>query len=205
LDVGGHDGGRGVHAGAGVTDGGAAADRLAVGKARDAHDAASGLRDHVEALVLVVRPGEPEALDARHDDSRIHRAQPLVVEPELLHQPGREVLHDDVDTLDHPEEERPAVRMLEIERHAPLVGVEHEEEHRVESRHFGTVPARLLATGRLDLEDIGAQPAEKLRASGARLELREVEDPHPAERALGHGATSCRRRTARSARGPCRR
>src|SRR5262245_19540669 len=70
LDVGGQDGRGRVDAGPGVADGGAAADRLAVGEAGHAHHAARGLGDHVEALVLVVRPGEPEALDAGHDDPR---------------------------------------------------------------------------------------------------------------------------------------
>src|SRR5204863_10099696 len=80
LDIRGHDRGRGVDAGARVADGGAAADRLAVGEPRDAHHTARGLRDHVEALVLGVRPGETEALDARDDDARVGRAQALVVE-----------------------------------------------------------------------------------------------------------------------------
>src|SRR5438067_210342 len=68
LDVRGQDGGGRVDAGAGVADGGAAADGLAIGETGHAHHAADGLRDHVEALVLVVRPRQAEALDARHDD-----------------------------------------------------------------------------------------------------------------------------------------
>src|SRR5204863_437116 len=61
LDVGGHDGGGRVHAGAGVADGGAAPHGLAIREAGDAHDAARGLRDHVEALVLGIRTGQAEA------------------------------------------------------------------------------------------------------------------------------------------------
>src|SRR5262249_30689838 len=62
LDVGGHDRGGGVHTGAGVADGRTAADGLAILEAGHAHDAARRLGDHVEALVLAVGPGEPEAL-----------------------------------------------------------------------------------------------------------------------------------------------
>src|SRR4029434_6247787 len=68
LDVGSHDRGGGMDAGAGIAAGGAAADGLAILEPGHAHDAARGLGDHVEALVLAVRAGEPEALDAGHDD-----------------------------------------------------------------------------------------------------------------------------------------
>jgi hypothetical protein len=44
--------------------------------------------------------------------------------------------------------------------------------------------------GRLDLDDVGAQPAPELGARGAGLELGEVEDPHSAQRALAHGGAS---------------
>jgi hypothetical protein len=80
--------------------------------------------------------------------------------------------------------------MLEVDREAALVGVEDEEEHRVEPRHLGPVAPRLLAAGRLDLDDVGAQPAQELRAGGAGFELREVENPHAGQRALGHGLVS---------------
>ena len=190
LDVGGHDRGGRVDTSAGVANGGAAADGLAIGKAGHAHHAAGGLGDHVEALVLAVRAGEPEALDTRHDDPWIGRAQALVVEAELLHQAGREVLDHDVGLLDHLQEERPAVGVFQVDRHAALVRVEDQEEHRVEPRHFRPVAARLLAAGRLDLEHVGAQPAEELGAGGAGFELGEVEDPHAGQRAFGHGSLS---------------
>src|SRR5262249_15322279 len=186
LDVGGHDGAGRVHAGAGVADGGAAADWLAIGEAGHAHHAAGGLGNHVEALVLVVRAGEPEALDARHDDARVRRAQPLPVEAQALHEPGREVLDDDVGALDHLEKELLAFGLLQIDGDAALVGVEHEEEHRVEARNFGAIAPRLLAARRLDLDHVGPEPAQELGAGGAGLELREVEDPHAGQRALGH-------------------
>jgi hypothetical protein len=45
----------------------------------------------------------------------------------------------------------------------------------------------LLAARRLDLDDVGPEPAEELGAGGAGLELGEVEDPHAAQCAFGHG------------------
>src|SRR5206468_9885021 len=192
LDVGGHDGGRRMDAGAGVADGRAAAHGLAVVEPGHAHHAARGLGDHVEALVLVVRTGEPEALDARDDDARVRRAQPVVVEAQPLHQPGREILHHDVGALDHPQEPPAGGGGADAAGHAALVGVEDEEEHRVEAGHLGPVAPRLLAARRLDLEDVGPEPAEELRAGGARFELREVEDPHAGQRAFGHRSVSSR-------------
>src|SRR5262245_53250801 len=159
LDIGGHDRGGGVHAGAGVADGGAAADGLAILEPGHAHDAARRLGDHVEALVLAVRAGEPEALDAGHDDARVRGVQPLVVETEFLHHAGSEVLDGDVGPLDPAERQRAPIRVLQVDRDATLVGVEDEEEHRVEPRHLRPVAARLLTAGRLDLQHVGAQPA----------------------------------------------
>src|SRR5436309_1426891 len=190
LDVSGQDGGGGVNARSGVADGRAAADGLAVGEAGYAHHATRRLSDHVEALVLVVRAGEPEALDAGDDEARIRRAEPLVVEAQLFHQAGREILHDDVRSLDHPEEQRAATGILQIDRHAALVGIEDEEEHRVEARHLRPVAPRLLAARRLDLDDVGPEPAEELGAGRAGFELGEVEDPDAAQRAFGHGSLS---------------
>jgi hypothetical protein len=179
-----------VDTGAGVADGGAATDGLAIFEPSHAHHPTRRLGDHVEALVLAVGAGQPEALDAGHDDARVRRAQALVVEAQLLHQAGREVLDHDVGALDHLQEERAALRLLQIDRHAALVRVEDEEEHRVQAGHLGPVAAGLLAPGRLDLEDVRSEPAQELGAGGACFELGEVEDPHAAQRAISHGSLS---------------
>ena len=135
----------------------------------------------------MVRPRQPEALDAREDDARVGGAQRLVVQAQALHQPRREVLDDDVGVADHVQEERTALGLFQVQHNAALVVVEQQEVHRVEPRHLGTVAARLLAARRLDLEDVGAQPPEELGAGRPGFELGEVENANPAQRPVGHG------------------
>jgi len=134
----------------------------------------------------VIWPGEPEALEAGQDDPRVHRGEPVVVEAEPLHEPGGEVLGHHVRPLDQPQEEGVALRLLEVDGDAALVGVEEQEEHRVEAGHLRPVAPRLLAAGRLDLDDVGAEPAQELGAGGARLELGEIQDPDAGQRVIGH-------------------
>src|SRR5215510_4973035 len=189
LDVGGHDPCRHVHAGAAVADVGAAQHGLAVGKARDAHHAARGLRDHVEALVLVIRPREAEALEPGHDDARIGGAERLPPEAQPLHEAWSEVLDDHIRALCHLEKQRAAVGVLEIDGDAALVGVEEEEEHCVEPRHLRPVATRLLAPDGLDLDHVGAEPAQELGAGGARFELRQIQDADARQRALAHAGS----------------
>ena len=190
LDVRGHDARHHVHAGAAVPDVGAAQHGLAIGKARDAHHPARGLGDHVEALVLVIRPGEAEALEPGEDEARVGGAQGIPAQPEPLHEAGGEVLHHHVRALGHREKERATVGMLQVDGDAPLVRVEEEEEHRVEPRHLRPVAPGLLAADGLDLDDVRAEPSQELRARRARLELRQVQDANARQRALGHGSLS---------------
>src|SRR5262249_30710184 len=89
--------------------------------------------------------------------------------------------------------------MLQVDRDAALVRIEDEEEHRVEARHLGPIAARLLASRRLDLDDVGAEPAQELRARGPCFELGEVENPHTGQRAVGHGWVSLAAQSIRSA------
>src|SRR5207249_3029504 len=109
---------------------------------------------------------------------------------QALHEAGGEVLHHDVGALDHLQEELAPGRILEVDRHAALVGVEDKEEHRIEPGHLRTIAARLLAARRLDLDDVGAEPAQELGAGRAGFELGEIENPDAAQRALGHGSPS---------------
>src|SRR5215510_9209552 len=186
LDVGSHDPRRHVHAGAAVADVGAAEHGLAISEARDAHHAARGLGDHVEALVLVIRPRKAKALEPRHDDPWIGGAERIPAEAQPLHEARGEVLDDHVRLLRHLQKQRAAVGLLEIDGHAPLVGVEEEEEHRVETGYLWPVATRLLAPDGLDLDDVGAEPAQELGAGGAGLELRQVQDADARQRALAH-------------------
>src|SRR5437667_318661 len=71
--------------------------------------------------------------------------------------------------------------VLQIERDAPLVGVEQKEEPRVRVGPLREHAPPRLASRRLDLDHVGAEPREHLGAARSRLVLREVEDHDPVE------------------------
>src|SRR5262249_28742825 len=95
LHDGGEDPDRRVKPGARVAQAGLDADRRAIGAARQAHDAAHRLRDHLEALVSGVGPLAAEALDRGADDARVDSRERLVAEAQALHRSRTEVLDHD--------------------------------------------------------------------------------------------------------------
>ena len=66
---------------------------------------------------------------------------------------------------------------LEVERQAALVGVEEQEEQAVAALLVAQVGARdVAALGLLELDHVGAEKAQDLRARGPRLVVRHVDD-----------------------------
>ena len=171
------------HAGAGVAERNAGPDRRPVRLAGDAHRAAGGLRDHVEGEVLLVGAALAEALDLGIDDAGVQRADRVIAEPQPLDRSGRHVLDHDVGLLGHVLDQSQAALGFEIDRDRLLVGVEFEEIERVGAAGSAGKgrPAGLAAIRVLDLDDLGAEPGERLGAGGARLELGQVEHPNPGE------------------------
>ena len=160
--------------------------------AREAQRAAHGLGDHVEAHVILVGTF-PEALDLRVDDPGIDLLDDVVAEAQPLDGAGGEILDHDVGLLQHLREDLAAAFAAEVQRDAALVGVEQHEVVRIHARRVGGRTAPLVAAFRiLDLDDIGAQPGERLGARGSGLELGQVEDLHVFQRGLlRHGVNSC--------------
>ena len=189
LDDRGEDADGRVQAGAGVGETADGLRRRAVGRARHAHRARHRLRDPLEGLVLGVGPGAAEALHGGGDEARVELLQRLVAEAEALHRAGAHVLDDDVRRLDEGLEHRAPARRLQIERHALLVGVQQQEEPRVLAALVGERGAAGLASGRFDLDDVGAQPRQHLGAGRAGFVLGQVEDANAVE-GLGHGGVS---------------
>ncbi len=181
LDVGGEDRHAEMHAGAAVTERDSGLERRRLGRAGHREDAARGLADHVEALVVRPRPPRAEPLDGRVDDVRLDRLHRVVGEAEFLEHPVRVVLRDDVGARDQPSQHLAAALLLEVERDRTLVGVEHQEVDRVRVGTFRDHAAPGLAARRLDLDHVGAEPGEKLGAGSARLPLREVHDADSVE------------------------
>src|SRR6266568_6009527 len=115
-----------------------------------------------KALVLGVGAGAAETLDGGVDQPGIQPRERVPAEAEPLEGTGAEVLHDHVGVIGHLQEERAATLGLEIEGHTLLVRVEEQEEPRVLAALVGERVATGLAGGRLDLDDLGAEPRNAL-------------------------------------------
>jgi len=146
--------------------------------AREAQGSADGLRDHVEAHVVLVG-AFAEALDLRVDDPGIDLPDNVVAEAQTLDGAGGEILDHDVGLLQHVREDLATAWAAEVQRDAPLVGVEQHEVVRIHPLRVGGRTAPLVAApGILDLDDIGPQPCERLGARGSGLELGQIKDLH---------------------------
>ena len=102
-----------------------------------------------------------------------------MVDAEPLRHSRAETLHEHIE-LRHQAQEQCAARLAgEVDCHALLVGVPGAEGRGV---GFAAGPGRaagpVAAAGLFNLDDIGAQPSQCLRAGGTGLELRQVEDLH---------------------------
>src|SRR6266496_6851863 len=79
--------------------------------------------------------------------------------------------------------------MLEVERQAPLVAVEGEEEEGVRVRPVLLAIPRDVSPARLlDLDHVGAEPGQDLSTRRPRLVVGDVDDTDPRERPR-HGPT----------------
>ena len=180
-----------MHAGAAVADIGAVDHRRAVGLAGHAHRPRGRLRHRLEAFVVAVRAVRPEPLDRGIDDARVELLDRVVAEPEPLHDAGAEVLGDDIGLFDHAAGDFLAFVGLQIDDRAALVAVEQQEEKAVD---IGIVhvpqPPRPVAERRpLDLDHIGPEPGQHLRAGRPGLVVREIDNANAFER-LGHATSS---------------
>ncbi len=176
-----------MHAGAAVADIGAVDHRRAVRLAGHAHRPRGRLRHRLEAFVVAVRAIGPEPLDRGIDDARIEFLDRVVAEPEPLHDPGAEVLGDDIGLSDHAAGDFLPFVGLQIDDRAALVAVEQQEEKAVDIRVIHVPqPARPVAERRpLDLDHIGPEPRQHLRTGRPGLIVREVDNPNAFKR-FGH-------------------
>jgi hypothetical protein len=104
--------------------------------------------------------------------------QGLVVEAQFGHQARTEVLEHHVALLDQFERGRMALGRLDVEHDALFVAVERTEEADAETRQL----ARLVASRRLDLDDLGAEVGQDHPAGRAHHHVREFDNPHALQR-----------------------
>src|SRR6202012_2258256 len=144
--------------------------------------AAGALRDVLIDLAVLVGAGT-ESLDRGHDHLRIEALDLLPGETHAVEHAGSEILHQHVAGLDQRGQDFLALRVLGVERDRALVVVEHGEIQAVHVRNVLQLAAGDIAdAGTFDLDHVGAEPCEQLRAGRARLDVGEIEDANTRQR-----------------------
>ena len=162
--------------GAAVADLRARHQRRPVVETRGRGGAARTLGDVLVHLAFLVGT-RPETLHRSDDHARIELLNPLPGEAHAIEGAGREILHQHIAVLHQLLEHLFAAFALGIERHRPLVVIQHGEIQAVHVRNVAQLLARDVArAGPLDLDHVGAEPRQQLRAGGPRLHMREIEN-----------------------------
>ena len=157
---------------------------------RDADDPAGGLHERVVSGLDTVRPDVAERADRGVDEPRVPRSQLLGAEADLLGVSGTKALDDDVRAVGEPVEHLLPRVVVEVQRERPLARVGGEED-RAFSIHERRPPlARLVPTLRvLDLDHLGPERGQDLRAIRPRERVGEVEDAESRKRLERHTLT----------------
>ena len=174
-----------------VADTGADLHRRVLVGSGDGHDAAHGLTDDVVRREVCV--GAPagadvaEAADRGVDQLRIASVQRLVAEAEAVHDTAAIVLDHRIGIVAELQDQLTACRRLQVDADRLLVAV-HRGKVTAERLELvvgviGPDDARVIAVKRLDLDHLRALVGQQHGAVGAGQHLREVDDPHPIERA----------------------
>src|SRR4029079_14585008 len=128
--------------------------------------------------VAVIRVRPPLAITARTgiDQPRIETLNRFVVETEALHHAFLIVLEEHVGNRNEPARDFDALFRFQVEHDAFLIYVDPQRFVRVGSG-AGLHPeaAKLIALRRLDLDDLGAEMAQKHRAERPGQGVREVD------------------------------
>src|SRR5262249_14886321 len=134
---------------------------------------------------IAVGAGLTEAGDAAVDQPRVDRAQALVVDAEPPLHVRTIVLDDHVGVADEALEDRHALGLSEVQRHAALVPVQVLE---VEALTLAADAVAVAAAGHLDLDGVRAPVDELAHARRAGAGAREIEHVEARERRRAHGS-----------------
>ena len=135
--------------------------------------AAHHLHHFVECSAVVVRAGQ-EAFVADVDEARVQLLERGIVQAQLLHGAGFEVLADDVGGGDQPQGGFNPGGLFQVQRNAFFVAVEGGEKPRARAQQA----AGVVSINRLDLDHLGPQVAQQHAAGGAHHHVGEFDDPH---------------------------
>ncbi len=150
--------------------------RRSVGRAGHAHQPADRLDERVVARECRALP-LAEARDLAVDDAWVDGGDLLVAEPEALERARLEVRDHHVRALAQPTCELAVGGVAEVEDDRALVAIRGMVVGGAALRIRRRRPAsRVVAVRRLDLDDVGAQVAERLRDERAREHPGQVDD-----------------------------
>jgi hypothetical protein len=189
------DADHGQDAGIDVGDRVAGLDRRSARLAGHRHQPGKALRDQVEAALVGVRAVAAVARDRAVDQARVHLAQDVVAEPQLFQRAAPVVLGQDVGILHHAQQDRPALRGLEVQRDPALVAVQDHERRGDAVHPRFAVAARIVAARQLlDLDDVGAHVGQHHAAGRAGHDLGQLQHAQAGQRTrMGCcGAPGCR-------------
>ena len=153
-------------------------------------EAACRQGDHVHARELRLRTRLPEARERCVDQGRVDLLEPRIRQTKLVHDARPEILDENVGGAHEIEKDRLSLRLLQIERDALLVAVEHHEDDAL-VRHVGIAAAGLrLLAGTFDLDDLRPHVAEHHAAERACPCVRQLDDANALQRTRRHSVCS---------------
>ena len=161
------------HAAHDVVDAGAGAQRVTRPPCH-VSQAAHHLHHLVERGAVLVRAGQ-KTFVADVDQPRVQRLEAGVVQPELGHGAGLEVLADDVGGGNQAQHGLQAFGRLQVQRQTFLVAVEHREKARARADELARGIALAAVANRFDLDDFGTQVGQHHAAGRAHHHVRELD------------------------------
>ena len=144
------------------------------------HHARTRLQQRIEAGLIVIGSAISERVDRHIDDARVARRQALIVEAELAHPAGAQILDHDVGLVDEPVDDFAARGRSRDLRKAALALVPAEKAEAEMTKR--------IALEALDLDNFGAELREYHRAVRSRDVAGEVEHRDAVERRPFGGA-----------------
>ena len=154
----------------------------------EVHEAGDRVDDVGEGRPRAPRAGLPEARDGAVDDVGLQGAERRVVAVEPRHDPGHEILHDDLGHHRQVLDDRLAFGTRQIDADALLAGIHPREIAALVASpglELEVVAAHLVALAlALDLDDASAEVAQQTRAVGSGQDAGQIQDGDAGQRQI---------------------
>src|SRR5205814_9788830 len=141
--------------------------------------ARQGLRHDVKRRLVLQRALEAKAPDRAVNEARVDRRQRLVAGPEPVHHAGAVILDEDVRVGNEAAQDVGTRLLLQVDDEALLVAIDAEEIVALARDKGREMPRLVPEPRRLDLQHLGAEIAETLRAKRPGQDAGQIDDPDP--------------------------